>query len=98
MRASTSSTPPASSPLKGSSSSTRAALLEQLHGILSIVSDTGSLTITLATAKPAAVNQALVSAGIPVDELVHVRASVESLFRELTNASTDKSDSRAMAS
>jgi len=74
------------------------ALLEQLDGILSVVSDTGSLTVTLATAKPAAVNQALVSAGIPVDELVHVRASVESLFRELTSASTDKSNSRAIAS
>lgn len=46
----------------------------------------------------AAVNQALVSAGISVDELVHVRASVESLFRELTSASTDKSNSRAIAS
>ncbi|MDB9788933.1 ABC transporter ATP-binding protein [Gammaproteobacteria bacterium] len=74
------------------------ALLEKLDGILSVVSDTGSLTVTLATAKPAAVNQALVSVGIPVDELVHVRASVESLFRELTSASTDKSNSRAIAS
>jgi hypothetical protein len=72
-------------------------LLEQLDGILSVVSDNGSLTITLATAKPATINQALVSAGIPVDELVHVRASVESLFRELTSASMGKSDSRATA-
>lgn len=73
------------------------ALLEQLDGILSVVDDNGSLTITLATAKPATINQALVSAGIPVDELVHVRASVESLFRELTSASMGKSDSRAIA-
>ena len=74
------------------------ALLEQRDDIHTVTINSDSLTITLAGAKPAAVNKALVSAGIAVDELVHVRASVESLFRELTRVPADTLAARTMAS
>jgi len=74
------------------------ALLLQLDGVRSVVSENDALTISLAGAKPAAVNQALVSAGIAVDELVHVRASVDTLFRELTSSTPETPHSRVAAS
>jgi ABC-2 type transport system ATP-binding protein len=74
------------------------ALLLQFDGIQSVISEKDALTITLAGAKPSAVNQALVSAGIEVNELVQVRASVDSLFRELTNSNITTPDTRLAAS
>jgi ABC-2 type transport system ATP-binding protein len=74
------------------------ALLLQLDGVRSVVSENDALTISLAGAKPAAVNQALVSAGIAVDELVHVRASVDTLFRELTSGAPETPHARVATS
>jgi len=74
------------------------ALLMQFDGVRSVVSENDALTISLAGAKPAAVNQVLVSAGIAVDELVHVRASVDTLFRELTSSTPETPHSRVAAS
>ena len=73
------------------------ALLMQFDGIQGVISENNALSITLAGAKPAAVNRALVNAGIEVNELVHVCASVDSLFRELTSGITTP-DSRVAAS
>ena len=73
------------------------ALLMQFDGIQGVISENNALSITLAGAKPAAVNRALVNAGIEVNELVHVCASVDSLFRELTSGITNP-DSRVAAS
>ena len=73
------------------------ALLMQFDGIQGVISENNALSITLAGAKPAAVNRALVNAGIEVNEIVHVCASVDSLFRELTSGITTP-DSRVAAS
>jgi len=73
------------------------ALLMQFDGIQGVISENNALSIILAGAKPAAVNRALVNAGIEVNELVHVCASVDSLFRELTSGITTP-DSRVAAS
>jgi len=59
-------------------------LLASLAGVTHVSVGDGALTVTADLAEAAAINRALVSAGIAVSELRSERASLEDVFLELT--------------
>lgn len=59
-------------------------LLEDFAGVSQVAARDGRLTVTTDRADPAAINRALVSAGIAVSELRSERASLEDVFLDLT--------------
>ena len=75
------------------------AIVQDIPGVqIEDTSEAGLLTLKLAGANPGLINQRLVHKGIMVSELVPERASLTSLFHQITSpASNDKGAERGVA-
>jgi ABC-type multidrug transport system ATPase subunit len=68
-----------------------ARLVGELSGVEAVTTVDGRLDVTVDTAQAAAINRALVQAGIAVSELYVEKASLEDVFLELTTSGEDRS-------